>query len=177
MSVQGMHILTRLSSTSILLLGQALTQELWSTTKLSGKHFTINVKYSLSAVCHTGTSGKISGTWCKKLEKCYFVTFIHQHAPKLQHRMNHSCLDWSIYKWKSFIFNDSWFEEMQRQLQLRDSANWPYREDVFSSLVLVSLMEAASSVITFPACHCPHWYVCKVFPHPCHISTVAKIPI
>lgn len=37
MSVQGMHILMRLSSTSILLLGQALTQELWSTTKLSGK--------------------------------------------------------------------------------------------------------------------------------------------
>lgn len=35
MSVQGMHILMRFSSTSILLLGHALTQELWSTTKLS----------------------------------------------------------------------------------------------------------------------------------------------
>lgn len=34
-SVQGMHILILFSSTSILLLGQALTQELWSTTKLS----------------------------------------------------------------------------------------------------------------------------------------------
>ena len=36
MSVQGMHILMRFSSTSILLLGQARTQELWSTTELSG---------------------------------------------------------------------------------------------------------------------------------------------
>lgn len=35
MSVQGMHILIPFSSTSILLLGHALTQELWSTTKLS----------------------------------------------------------------------------------------------------------------------------------------------
>lgn len=35
MSVQGMHILKPFSSTSILLLGHALTQELWSTTKLS----------------------------------------------------------------------------------------------------------------------------------------------
>lgn len=35
MSVQGMHILMPFSSTSILLLGHALTQELWSTTKLS----------------------------------------------------------------------------------------------------------------------------------------------
>ncbi len=35
MSVHGMHILMWFSSTSILLLGQALTQELWSTTKLS----------------------------------------------------------------------------------------------------------------------------------------------
>lgn len=36
MSVHGMHILMRFSSTSILLLGHARTQELWSTTKLSG---------------------------------------------------------------------------------------------------------------------------------------------
>lgn len=35
-SVQGTHILTWFSSTSILLLGQARTQELRSTTKLSG---------------------------------------------------------------------------------------------------------------------------------------------
>lgn len=35
----------RFSSTSILLLGHALTQELWSTTKLSGKQFIVNVKY------------------------------------------------------------------------------------------------------------------------------------
>lgn len=37
MSVQGIHILMRFSSTSILLVGHALTQELWSTTKLSVK--------------------------------------------------------------------------------------------------------------------------------------------
>lgn len=35
MSVHGMHILMSFSSTSILLLGQARTHELWSTTKLS----------------------------------------------------------------------------------------------------------------------------------------------
>lgn len=45
-SVQGMHILMRFSSTSILLLGHALTQELWSTTKLSGeKQVILNVNY------------------------------------------------------------------------------------------------------------------------------------
>lgn len=36
-SVQGLHILIPFSSTSILELGQARTQELESTTKLSGK--------------------------------------------------------------------------------------------------------------------------------------------
>lgn len=43
MSVQGIHILMRFSSTSILLLGQALTQELWSTTKLSEKQVSVSV--------------------------------------------------------------------------------------------------------------------------------------
>lgn len=43
MSVQGMHILMRFSSTSILLLGHALTQELWSTTKLSGSNTQNNI--------------------------------------------------------------------------------------------------------------------------------------
>lgn len=47
MSVQGMHILMRFSSTSILLLGHALTQELWSTTKLSEKKKTIHAKYQV----------------------------------------------------------------------------------------------------------------------------------
>ena len=37
MSVQGLHILIPFSSTSILELGQARTQELESTTKLSDK--------------------------------------------------------------------------------------------------------------------------------------------
>lgn len=77
MSVQGMHILMRFSSTSILLLGHALTQELWSTTKLSGKQFTLNAKCRwLLFITQEHT---VQVTLCRQL-KVLKVTFIHRCA-------------------------------------------------------------------------------------------------
>lgn len=70
MSVQGMHILMRFSSTSILLLGHALTQELWSTTKLSGekiKHWECQKQNNASCPSDRNT---ISGTLLQWHKRC-----------------------------------------------------------------------------------------------------------
>lgn len=67
-SVQGMHILILFSSTSILLLGQALTQELWSTTKLSITPHTKAEQNGQTAAC-PWTNSKQS-LWKRPLTFC-----------------------------------------------------------------------------------------------------------